>query len=102
MSMPVAVGEALLRATTPFDSFGAATTRETALDSVALGFWICTETFPATETSAAVTGAVHAVAVMHVVVRAVPAMSRVEPGPGLEIANPLPSTSNVKPSAAPT
>ena len=43
------------------------------------------------ETSAAVTGAVHSVAVMQVVVRAVPAIIKIEPGPGLDAANPLPS-----------
>jgi hypothetical protein len=38
---------------------------------------------------------------MHVVVLVVPAMSNVEPGPGLDAAKPLPSTRKVNPCAAP-
>src|SRR5277367_304724 len=101
MSLPVDAGDALLSAITSSDTFGGATTRETAFDSVPLGFWICIETAPAIETSAAVTGAVHSVAAIQVVVRAVPPTSTDDPGPGLDGVKPLPSTSTVKPSAAP-
>src|ERR1700730_4806054 len=59
------------------------------------------ETLPEEETSAAVTGAVHSVTGLHVVVRAVPAISSVEPGPGADPAKLLPSTRSVKPFAAP-
>src|SRR5215470_14086285 len=97
MSSPVAAGMELLTAITLSDGFGVATTRNTTLEAVAFGFWICTETFPAIATSAAVTGAVHSNADTHVVVLAVPAMSSVEPGPGLDATNPLPSRRNVKP-----
>src|SRR5271169_1849112 len=101
MSLPVAAGDALLRAITSFEVFGVTITSETALDSVPPGFWTCTEIFPATETSAAVTGAVHSVDDAQVVVRAVPAIINVEPGPGLDAVKPLPSTRSVNPSAAP-
>src|SRR5580704_233313 len=100
-SLPVTAGDALLRAITSSDVFGGTTMRETALDFVPSGFSICTETVPAIETSAGASGAVHSVAAMHAVVRAVPPIIRVDPGPGLDAAKPLPATSNVKPSAAP-
>src|SRR5579863_2674290 len=100
MSLPVAFGETALNAMTSSDAFGMATTRETPLDFVPSGFWTWTETFPAMETSTPDTGAVHCVTAMQVVVRAVPAINKVEPGPGLDAAKPLPSTSSVKPSAA--
>src|SRR6267378_3678136 len=52
---------------------------------------------PATATSAGVTGAVHSRAEVQVVIRAVPPISIVEAGPGLDAAKPLPSTRSVKP-----
>src|SRR6266849_2577143 len=101
MSFPVAPGAELLSAITSSEGFGGATTSDTAFDFVPFGFCICTETFPAIATSVAVTGAVHSSFEMHDVVLAVPAMSMVEPGPGLEATRPLPSTRSVKPCAAP-
>src|SRR5215469_10120316 len=101
MSLPVAAVVELFRIITSSEGFGVATTSDTTFEAVPVGFWICTETFPAIATSAAVTGAVHWRVVEHVVVLAVPPMSIVEPGPGLDGTNPLPSTRSVKPCAAP-
>ncbi len=91
----------LLRAIILSDGFGVAATRDTTLEEAPFGFCTCMETLPAIDTSAAVTGAVHSNADTQVVVLAVPAMSIVELGPGLDGTNPLPSTRNVKPCAAP-
>jgi len=91
----------LFRIITSSEGFGVATTSDTMFEAEPGGFWTCTETFPAIATSAAVTGAVHWRVVEHVVVLAVPPMSIVEPGPGLDGTNPLPSTRSVKPCAAP-
>src|SRR5216683_1079269 len=101
MSFPVALGAALLSAIASSERFGAALTSDTTFDVLPSGFWICTDTLPAAAASAAVTGAVHESAEVQFVVRAVPAMSSVEPGPGLVAAKPLPSTRSVKPWAAP-
>jgi hypothetical protein len=101
MSFAVAEGVAALSGITSSDAFGGITTRETAFDLVPSGFSICTETLPGRTTSVATSGAVHMVAVRQDVVRAEPATNMMELGPGLELANPLPRTSKVKPSAAP-
>src|ERR1700719_1426285 len=101
MSLPVAADVAPVSGITSSEAFSATTTRETLLDVVLSGLRTCTERLPGFETSAAVTGAVHSVTELHVVVRAVPAMSNVEPGPGEELAKLSPSTRKVKPSAAP-
>jgi hypothetical protein len=71
------------------------------IGALPLGFCICTVTLAIAATSAAVTGAVHSVPELHIVVRAVPPISSVDPGPGLAAAKPLPSTRGVKPSALP-
>src|SRR2546430_15419026 len=81
--------------------FGAATTSDTTLDVAPFGFRSCTDTLPATATSAAVTGAVHSVNELHVVVRAVPPISSTAPGPGLVGAKLLPFTRRVNPFAPP-
>src|SRR5579859_313691 len=101
MSLPVAAGNELVSAMTSSDGFGGATTSETGAEAAPFGFWTCIETLPGIATSVAVTGAVHSWADMHVVVLAVPTMSSVEPGPGLDAAKPLPSTRRVNPCAAP-
>src|SRR2546425_5419601 len=100
MSLPVALGAALLSVITSSEAFGAATTREITFDFVPSGFWIWMETFPAAATSVAVTGAVHSSAEVQFVVRALPAINNTEPGPGLDPVKPLPSTRSVKPCAA--
>src|SRR5882757_6091582 len=101
MSLAVAVGAAVVSVMSSSDTLGAAMMRETLLDVVLSGLRIWTERFPALATSAGVTGAVHCVTELHVVVRAVPAISRTEPGPGAEAAKLLPSTRRVKPLAPP-
>src|SRR5712672_4006236 len=101
MSLPLADGAELVSEISSSETLGAATIRETLLEVVLSGLRIWTERFPALATSAGVTGAVHCVTELHVVVRAVPAMSRTEPGPGAEAAKLLPSTRRVKPFAPP-
>src|SRR6267378_2842812 len=101
MSLAVAVGAAQVRVTSSSDTSGAATIRETLLEVEVSGLWIWTERFPALPTSVGVTGAVHSVTELQVVVRAAPAMSRTEPGPGADAAKLLPSTRRVKPFAPP-
>jgi len=58
--------------------------RETLLEVELSGLRTWTERLPAVRTSAAVTGAVHSVTELHVVVRAVPAINKTEPRPGVE------------------
>src|SRR6266852_2383292 len=53
------------------------------------------------EALSAMTGAVHSVTELHVVMRAVPAINKTEPGPGVDAAKLPPSTRRVKPLAAP-
>src|SRR6266403_3235677 len=101
MSLPVADGVPLLSEISSSKTLGAATMRETLLDVLLSGLRIWTERFPALATSAAVTGAVHCVTELHVVVRAVPAISRTELGPGADAAKLLPSTRRVNPFAPP-
>src|SRR5579885_452026 len=101
MSLPVAFGAPLVNAICSSEGLGAATTSATTLDFVPSGFCACTVMLPALATSAAVTGAAHSRLEEHVVTREVPPISNVEPGPGLEAANPLPSTRKVNPFAAP-
>src|SRR6266403_2019338 len=101
MSLPVADGAALLSEITSSETLGATTMTETLLDVVLSGLRIWTERFPALATSAGVTGAVHSVTALHVVVRALPAMTRTELGPGAEAAKLLPSTRRMKPFAPP-
>src|SRR6267154_645918 len=101
MSLPLADGAALVSEISSSEALGAATMRETLLDVLLSGLRIWTERFPALATSAGVTGAVHCVTELHVVVRAVPAISRTEPGPGAEAAKLLPSTRRVNPLAPP-
>ena len=57
--------------------------------------------FPAAATSVGCSGAVHSFGEVHAVVRAVPAISSDDPGPGLLGVNPLPSTFTVKPAVPP-
>src|SRR5882757_9886193 len=101
MSLPVAVGAALVSEMSSSEILGAAMIRETLLDALPSGLRIWMERFPALATSAGVTGAVHCVTELQVVVRAVPAISRTEPGPGADAAKLLPSTRRVKPLAPP-
>src|ERR1700737_5054729 len=101
MSLPVAEGAALVSEISSSEMLGAATMRETPLEVVLSGLRSWTKRLPGTDTSAAVTGAVHSVTELQVVVRALPAISNVEPGPGAEAAKLLPSTRRVKPLAAP-
>src|SRR5260221_3974065 len=101
MSLAVAEGAALVREMISSEAFGAATSRETLLEAVPSGLRTWTERLPGTDTSAAVTGAVEFPTGVHLVVRAVPAISKTEPGPGVEAAKLLPSTRRVKPVAAP-
>src|SRR5256714_13228136 len=101
MSFPVASGAALVSEITSSETLGAATTSDNAFDVLASGFRICTETLPTTATSAGVTGAVHCVTELHVVVRGVPPISNTAPGPGLVGAKLPPSTRSVKPLTPP-
>src|SRR5260370_14728024 len=101
MSWAVAEGAPLVREMIASAVLGAITIREALFEVVPSGLRTWTERFPGTETSAAVTGAVHSVTKLQVVVRAEPAMSNAEPGPGAEAAKLLPSTRRVKPLAAP-
>src|SRR5258708_14202150 len=101
MSLPLADGAALVSEISSSETLGAATIRETLLEVVLSGLRIWTERLPALATSAGVTGAVHCVTELHVVVRAVPAISRTEPGPRAEAAKLLPSTRRGKPFAPP-
>jgi len=64
--------------------------RETLLDVDVSGLRIWTERFGGSEIGA-VTGAVHSVTALHVVVREEPAIRRTEPGPGADAAKLLPS-----------
>src|SRR6267378_1752262 len=84
MSFPVALGVLLLNAITSSERFVAATISATTFDFVPLGFCIWMDKLPATATSAAVTGAVHSSAEVHVVMRAVPPISIADPGPRLD------------------
>src|SRR6266478_3954249 len=102
MSLPLADGAALVSEIRSSEALGAATMRETLFEVVLSGLRIWTERFPALATSAGFTGAVHSVTTLQVVVRAMPAISRTEPGPGAETAKLLPSTRRVKPLAPPT
>src|SRR5882762_134250 len=101
MSLALAEGAEFVSEMSSSETLGAATTRETLFDVVLSGFRIWMERFPALATSVGVTGAVHSVTELHVVVRAVPAISRTEPGPGADAAKLLPSTRRVKPFAPP-
>ena len=101
MSFVVAEGAAPVREMISSEALGAATMRETLLEVVLPGLRTWTERLPAVETSAVVTGAVHFVTELHMVVRAVRAISKTEPGPGVEAAKLPPSTRRVKPLAAP-
>src|SRR5882672_7943958 len=101
MSLALAEGAEFVSEMSSSETLGAATTRETLFDVVLSGFRIWMERFPALATSVGVTGAVHSVTELHVVVRAVPAISRTEPGLGAEAAKLLPSTRSVKPLTAP-
>src|SRR6266851_10355569 len=101
MSLAVAEGAALVREMISPDGLRAATMRETLLEVELSGLRTWTERLPAVETAAAVTGAVHSVTELHVVVRAVPAINKTEPGPGVEAMKLPPSTRRMKPLAAP-
>src|ERR1700730_19178390 len=80
---------------TSSETLGTATTSETAFDCAPPGFCICTLTLPARATSAAVTGAIHSCAVLHVVVRALPPISNTEPVPDVDAEKPVPITFSV-------
>src|SRR6266478_4736011 len=101
MSFVVAEGAALVREMISSEGLGAATTRETLLEVELSGLRTWTKRLPGAETSAEVTGAVHSVTEMQVVVRAAPAINKTEPGPGVEATKLPPSTRRVKPLAAP-
>src|SRR5437879_3555123 len=101
MSLAVAMGAAAVSEIISSETFGATMVSETLLEVVLLGLRIWTERFPGDEMSAAVTGAVHSVTVLQVVVRGEPAINRTGPGPGEVAAKLLPSTRRVKPLAAP-
>src|SRR6202140_1515370 len=101
MSFALAAGAALVSEITSSAVFCAATTRETLLEVVPSGLRICTATLPTAATSAGVTGTVHSDTDVQVVVRAVPPISKTEPGPGLDATKLPPSTRNVKPLAPP-
>src|SRR6266702_7060708 len=97
MFLPLIEGLELVRDMTSSVAPGAATTRETMLESGPLGLWTWTETLPDSATSVLMTGAEQELAELHVVTRAASPMRIVEPGPGLEGTKPLPLTVRVKP-----
>src|SRR6267154_3371748 len=101
ISTPVAAGELALNAMVEVPVPSGATINETLFDLCPFGFCSCTPTLPAVCVSVAVTAAVQAFVVGHVVVRAVPPMNKVDPAPVEVAAKPLPSTRNVKPFASP-
>jgi len=101
MFCPVATGAAVVSGMEASEEFGGATTSSTTLLCVLPGFCTWMETAPATETSPAVTGAMHSVAEVQLVTRAVPATHIADPDELPAGTNPLPSTSSVKPCAAP-
>src|SRR5579859_719534 len=101
MSIPVAAGDAVLSAIVATPVPGATTISETLFDFCPFGFCTWTVTLPAACVSLAVTTAVHSFELGHVVVRAVPPISKVDPAPVVVVVNPLPSTRNVNPFASP-
>src|ERR1700686_2855239 len=101
MSFAIAEGAAPVSEITSSEALGATTIRRTLFEVVLFGLRICTERLPGIETSATETGAVNSVTELQLLVRAVPPMTNVDPGPGEELAKLLPSTRRVKPSAAP-
>jgi len=101
MSLPDTSGAPALNEIRSSEALGVATTIETAFDSVPPGFCTCTLTLPASATSAAVTGAIHSCAVVHVVVRALPPINSTAPVPAVDAAKPVPITFSVNPLAAP-
>src|SRR6266849_10418576 len=86
MSFVVAEGAALVSEMISSEALGAATIRGTLLEVELSGLRTWTERLPGAETSAAVTGAVHSVTELHVVVRAVPAINKTEPGLVVDVA----------------
>src|ERR1700676_1659646 len=82
MSLAWAEGARPVSEITSSEAFGATTIRRTLFEVVSFGLRICTERLPGFETSAALTGAVHSVTELQLLVRAVPPISNVEPGPG--------------------
>src|SRR5258707_15268144 len=101
MFLAVAAGVAAVSEIISSEVFGAMTGRETLLDVELSGLRIWTERLPAAERSAAVTGTLPSVTELHVVVRAGPAISRAEAGPGADGGKVLPSTRRGKPLGAP-
>src|SRR5215475_8824590 len=101
MSLSIAVGTFAVSGNESLDPSNARRTNEMAFDFVPSGFCTCTETLPADCVSVGVTGAVHSVAEMQVVVRAVPPIRTAEPDPFELATKPLPSTRKVNPFASP-
>src|SRR5579859_359360 len=101
MSWEPVEGAALVREITSSEALGATTIKETLLEVLPSGLRSCTDRFPGTATSATVTGAVHSVTELQLVVRAEPPISSTEPPLGAEMLKLLPSTRRVKPLAAP-
>src|ERR1700730_4225862 len=92
MSLPEISGAPALNEITSSEALGTATTNGTAFDSAPPGFCTWTLTLPANATSAAVTGAIHSSAVLHVVVRAVPPINNTELVPDADAEKLVPIT----------
>jgi len=92
MSLVLEEGAALVSEISSSEALGAATISGTLLDVELSGLRIWTERLPALATSPGATGAVHCVTELQEVVRAVPATSKTEPGPGAEAAKFQPGT----------
>lgn len=101
MSLPNEDGalgvKGIVAASTP----GASTTKVEIFEIVPSGFCSWTGKIPANCRSACVSEVVHSVFDSQDVVRGVPAINIVEPGPGLEASKLFPETSRVNPPADP-
>ena len=101
MSWATADWEPLVSGMGVSEIFCATVMRETMFDVELSGLRTWTGMLPIAATSAGEIGAVHAITEVHVVVRAVPATSKTEPGPGVELTKLLTSTRRVNPLTPP-
>src|ERR1039458_8076041 len=101
ISFPVTDGALGVRAIVSAPEPSASTAKLAILEIVPPGFCIQTERLPADCTSAAVSDVVHCVFDAQLVVRGVPAIEMIEPGPGLDNAKLSPDIARMNPPAEP-